>query len=232
MGRNFWFEDWWPVELLCLIGLVVLTLAVIGLLRSRARRTRSRAGAMRRRLKTLGFSALAVLGLLTMIGAALFLFQFGSYHTLSEWEVVARVRCSPRGSLGQFNLRYTTLARGKERASRNFEFYGDRWALRADFVEWKGFVRRLGIQRSFKITRLSGVYERQSDYLERPVTDLTLGRGSDRVWLRARKGHFSWPLRHFIRGVYTSVVSSSPAPDELFDIVGTKDGLAARKVTY
>ena len=232
MGRTFWFDDWWPVEALAALGLVVLIAAVIGLLRTRAGARRGRRRSARSLLKRASLSFLALLGFLTVIASVVFLFQFGSYHILTEWEVVARVACGKRGALQQFDLQYSTLARGKDRTSRHYEVYGNRWALRADFVQWKGLLRRLGYDRSFKITRLSGAYDREQDYLERPVTSLTLGRGSDRFWIRSHKGGIPWIYRPFIEAVYTSSVSHEPTPGDVYDVVGTKDGLGLRKVDY
>lgn len=232
MGRTFWFDDWWPIEALAAVGLILLIVGVILLLQTRALTRHHRRRSARSALKQLALSALALLGFLAVIASVVFLFRFGSYHRLTEWEVVARVECGKQGALKQFDLQYSTLARGKERTSRQYEVYGDRWALRADFVQWKGLIRRLGYDRSFKITHLSGVYQRDQDYLERPVTSLTLGRGSDRFWIRWHKGGIPWIYRPFIDSVYTCSLSHEPTSGDIYDIVGAKEGLGLRKVNY
>ncbi len=224
-AKNFWIEDWWPVLLIGVLSFGWLLFSVISILSGRRKRQRSIV------LLTLLIASIPV-ALSTLVLAALFLIEFGAYHTLTEWEVVARVRSGGRGRYGEFKLNYTALANGQERGSRAFDVYGDSWAVRADFVRWKPFLRRLGLTRSFRFSHLRGIYQREQDYLEHPLTSQTIGRGTDRIWQRAHGGQTPWPFRYFIESAYTAAVSAPLTSTDLYDIIGAKEGLALRKVDY
>jgi hypothetical protein len=224
-AKNFWIEDWWPVLLIAILSFGWLLFSIISILSGRHQRKKNRAV-----LALLAASMPVTLAAVVL--AALFLIEFGAYETLTEWGVVARVKCGTRGRYGEFKLNYTALAKGQERGSRTFDVYGDAWAVRADFVRWKPFMRHLGLTRSFKFSRLDGIYERKQDYLEHPLTSETIGRGTDRIWLRARNRETPWPFRYFIDSVYTATVSARTSSTDLYDVIGTKEGLALRKVTY
>lgn len=224
-AKNFWIEDWWPVLLVALLSFGWLLFSVVSVLSGRYKR--------QKRTAVLALLAASIpVALSTLVLAALFLIEFGAYETLVEWGVVARVKCGTRGHYGEFKLNYTALAKGQERATRTFDVYGDAWAVRADFFRWKPFMRRLGLTRSFKFSRLDGVYHRKQDYLEHPLTNETIGRGTDRIWLRAHGGQSPWPFRYFIDSAYTATVAAPTSSTDLYDVIGTKEGLALRKVDY
>ncbi len=223
-AKPFYIEDWWPVVAVSLVALIAFILSVIALLRNRAGRRRSGGHAV---FTIVGFAAFAVFGL-----GSLLILQFRDYHTLIEWEVVGRVKCGPRGKSRMFPLHLTLLADGKDRATHVLEVYGDRWKIGADVVEWKGFMRYLGLTRSFRLARLDGIYDREQDYLERPVTIRRLGAGSDKVWVRFHKGNRPWPYRYFVRSAYTATISMTPDKDTAYDVVGQKLGLGLRRVDY
>ena len=236
-AKPFYFEDWWLVLVLTALALIVLVLVTIGTLRSRRGPIGSgdNGGRGRGGRWLLGQSVRLIAGLASLailVAGSLLLLHFHDYHNLVEWEVVGRVKCGPQAKSGMFPLHFTFLANGQDRATRVFEVYGDQWKIGADVVEWNAFMRHLGLTRSFRLARLDGLYDRERDYLERPVTIKRLGQGSDRVWVRFHKGQRPWPYRYFIRSVYTTDVSNIPVPDTLFDVVGQKQGLALRKVDY
>ncbi len=224
-AKSFWIDDWWPVLLIGVLSFGWLLFSVISVLSGRHKQKKPML-----LLALLAASIPVVLS--TLILSALFLIEFGAYHTLTEWEVVARVKSGGRGRYGEFKLNYTALAGGQERGSRAFNVYGDSWAVRADFVRWKPFLRRLGLIRSFKFSHLRGIYQREQDYLEHPLTSEVIGRGTDRIWQRAHGRQTPWPLRYFIESAYTAAVSAPLTSTDLYDIVGTKEGLALRKVDY
>jgi len=224
-AKNFWIEDWWPVLLIAVLSFGWLLFSVISVLSARHKR--------RKRMVLLAPLAASIpVAISTLVLAVLFLVEFGAYHHLTEWEVVARVKSGARGRYGAFKLNYTALASGQDRGSRAFDVYGDSWEVRADFVRWKPFLRRLGLTRSFKFSRLQGVFQREQDYLEHPLTNETIGHGTDRIWQRAHGGQTPWPFRYFIESAYTATVSAPLTSTDLFDIIGTKEGLALRKVDY
>ncbi len=224
-AKNFWIEDWWPVLLIALLSFGWLLFSVISVLSARHKR-------QKRGLLLVPLAASIPVVFCTLVLAALFLVEFGAYHGLTEWEVVARVKSGTRGRYGEFKLSYTALAGGQDRGSRTFDVYGDSWAVRADFVRWKPFMRHLGLTRSFKFSKLEGVYRRKQDYLEHPLTNETIGRGTDRIWLRAHHGETPWPFRYFIDSAYTAQISAPLTSTDLYDVIGTKEGLALRKVDY
>jgi len=224
-AKNFWMEDWWPVLVIAVLSFGWLLFSVIFVLSARHKRRK-------RTALLVPLVASIPVALSTLVLAALFLIEFGAYHQLTEWEVVARVKSGSRGRHGESKLKYTALANGQERGSRDFDIYGDSWAVRADFVRWKPFMRHLGLTRSFKFSRLHGVFQREQDYLEHPLTSETIGRGTDRIWQRAHAGQTPWPFRYFIEAAYTATVSAPTTSTDLYDIIGTKEGLALRKVDY
>ncbi|MFB3906016.1 MAG: hypothetical protein ACE15E_21435 [Acidobacteriota bacterium] len=224
-AKNFWIEDWWPVLAIAVLSFGWLLFSVIAVLSGRRKR--------QKRIVLLTVLAASIpVALSTLVLAALLLIEFGAYHTLTEWEVVARVQSGSRGRYGGFKLSYTALAGGQERGSKAFDVYGDSWMVRADFVRWKPFMRHLGLTRSFKFSRLQGVFERQQDYLEHPLTNEVIGRGTDRIWRRAHGRQTPWPFRYFIESAYTAQVSAPTTSTDLYDIIGTKEGLAVRIVDY
>jgi hypothetical protein len=93
-------------------------------------------------------------------------------------------------------------------------------------------MRYLGLRRSFRIVRVKGLYDRERDYLEQPVTSEPIGGGSDRVWLRLHAGERRWPYHYFVKSVYRTSVSGAPTPDYLLDVIGAVDGLALRKAAF
>jgi hypothetical protein len=224
-AKNFWIEDWWPVLLIAIVSFGWLLFSVISVLSARHKR--------QKRIALVALLAASIpVAMSTLILAALFLIEFSAYHGLTEWEVVARVKSGGRGRHGESKLNYTALANGQERGSRAFDVYGDSWSVRADFVRWKPFMRHLGLTRSFRFSRLQGVYQREQDYLEHPLTNEAIGRGTDRIWQRAHGGQTPWPFRYFIESAYTASVSGPMTSADLYDIIGTKEGLALRKVDY
>jgi hypothetical protein len=226
-GKSFWFDAWWPVVVIAGLAFVIFLLGVILLLWAhsapRGRRRRSLAPAV--------FGILSLTGLAVALTGGVLLFQFGSYRKLNEWEVVARISCSARGRIGDYDIEYISLAAGKVHNSRRYGAFGDRWSLGADVIEWAGPLRPLGLHRSIKITQIEGVYDRAQDYLERPVT--RLGSGSDRFALKVRQANRPpWPYCYLVRSAYTTSVSQEPVPGELFDVIGTRDGLALRPAAF
>lgn len=226
-AKPFYIEDWWPVLALTVVALVIFTIAVISLLRSRARGRGGRHAIRQWLLVIVGIASFGLFGT-----GSLVILQFRDYHTLVEWEVVGRVKCGAQNKSRMFPLHFTLLANGQDQSTRILEVYGDQWKIGADVVEWKSFMRHLGLTRSFRLARLDGVYNRERDYLERPVTIERLGAGSDKVWVRFHKGHRPWPYCYFIQSVYTTNVSNRPVVDTLYDVVAQKQGLALRKVDY
>jgi len=224
-AKNFWIEDWWPVLLIALLSFGWLLFSVISVLVQRHKRRK-------RMLFVVPIAASIPVAIAILVLAVLFLVEFGAYHGLTEWEVVARVKSGGQGRYGAFKLDYTALAGGQDRGSKAFEVYGDAWAVRADFVRWKPFMHRLGLTRSFKFSRLHGVFEREQDYLEHPLTNEAIGRGTDRIWQRAHNGQVPWPFGYFIESAYAATVSAPLTSADLYDIIGTKEGLALRKVDY
>ncbi len=226
-AKSFYIEDWWPVLAIAAVALIVFILAVIRFLASRD----PRQGGGRKRLRQVVLAGLGLASLVVAGAGTLLLLQFRDYHTLIEWEVVGRVKCGAQARSGMFPLYFTSLAGGQDRATRVFEVYGDGWKIGTDVVEWKPFMRHLGLTRSFRLARLDGTYDRERDYLERPVTIKRLGAGSDKVWVRFHKGQRPWPFCYFIQSVYTTDVSNRPV-GALYDVIGQKQGLALRKVDY
>ncbi|RPJ49756.1 MAG: hypothetical protein EHM23_36275 [Acidobacteria bacterium] len=225
-AKNFWIEDWWPVLLIALLSFGWLLFSVISVLSASQKRRRKRVVF----LSLLAASVPVALSILAL--TILFLVELGAYHGLTEWEVVARVQSGGRGRFGESKLRYTALAGGQERGSKAFDVYGDSWTVRADFIRWKPFMRHLGLTRSFKFSRLQGVYQREQDYREHPLTSETIGRGTDRIWQNAHGGQTPWPFGYFIESAYTASVTAPVTSTDLYDIIGTKEGLALRKVDY
>jgi hypothetical protein len=224
-AKNFWIEDWWPVLLIGVLAFGWLLFSVISVLSARHKK--------QKRILLLTLLTASTPVALSFLGLALlFLIEFGAYHTLTEWEVVARVKSGHMGRYGEHKLIYTALAGSQERGSRELDVYGDSWAVRADFVRWKPFVRYLRLTRSFKLSYLRGVYQHQQDYLEHPLTSEVIGRGTDRIWQKAHVGQTPWPFRYFIESAYTVEVSGSTSSTDIYDIIGTKEGLALRKVDY
>ncbi|HXK62216.1 MAG TPA: hypothetical protein PLP42_20205 [Acidobacteriota bacterium] len=224
-AKSFWIDDWWPILLIGLLSLGLLIFCVISLLAARRKPGRRSARLF------LVFPSIPV-ALVLIVTSAVLLFQFGSYRKLTEWEVLARIQPGTPGKYGEFKLTYTALANGQERGSRALDMFGDFWELRADVIRWKSFMRPLGFNRSLKLTRLRGVFCREQDYLEHPLTDEVIGKGTDRVWLRARQGEAPWPYCYFIDSVYTSTVRGELTSPDLYDIIGAKEGLGLRKVDY
>ncbi|RPI24489.1 MAG: hypothetical protein EHM61_16980 [Acidobacteria bacterium] len=224
-ARNFWIGDWWPVLAIGLVSFGLLLFGAIGLLSARRK-----PGRYVLHSAVLAASIPVTFSLLVL--SVLFLVQFGSYHTLVEWEVLARVKAGTQSRYGAFKVIYTALASGQERGTRTLDLYGDAWAVRADVIRWKPFMRYLGYDRSLKFTRLQGVFRREQDYLEHPRTNETIGKGTDRIWLRAHRQQAPWPFRYFIESAYTTSVSGSTSSPDLYDIVGTKEGIGLRKVDY
>jgi len=227
-AKPFYIEDWWPVVAVTLVALIAFILAVIALLRSRAG---GRRGGWHR-IRQAGFSLLSLASFAVFGLGSLLILQFRDYHTLTEWEVVGRVKCGPQEKSRMFPLHLTLLANGKDRATHVLDVYGDRWKIGADVIEWKPFMRHLGLTRSFRLARLDGIYHREQDYLERPVTIRRLGAGSDKVWVRLHGGNRPWPYRCFVRSAYTTTISMAPDTDTAYDVVSQKLGLGLRKVDY
>jgi hypothetical protein len=225
--KSFWLDAWWPVMLVIGLAFVSFLVGLILLLRARTQTRGGRQG----RAVPLTLGALSLFGLMIALTGTIFLFQFGSYRKLSEWEVVARVKCGPRGRIGEYDLEFSLLAGGKVHHSRRYEVFGDRWSLKADVIEWRAPLRALGLHRSIKIIQIESVYDRERDYLERPVT--RLGKGSDRVATKLRQGRrAAWPHRYLVRSAYLTTLSQEPVAEELLDLVGTRDGLALRPAAF
>jgi hypothetical protein len=117
----------------------------------------------------------------SVFGMCLFLgFFLRSYHAFTYERPVSEIICEP---LDAGKASRITLIQYRPRVSRQFLIRGDQWMIEGDILKWDNWLRFLGLDTRYRLTRLRGRYILTEQETREQPTVYSLARDeNDPLW--------------------------------------------------
>jgi hypothetical protein len=166
--------------------------------------------------------------LLSLFAFAISKLYLNSYKLLLDRELVAIVECAkiPKSNKSVLNVEF--FVNKKPSKKQTFDFNADEWVIESRIIKWKPLLGLFGIQRYYKLERLSSRYLdiKKEKTLPRLVYDIA--DKPDMFWLFIYKYQKYLP---FIDAVYGNSAFIQYVPDAKYYVYMTSTGLMIKDVS-
>ncbi|MBU1086331.1 MAG: hypothetical protein KKD05_02310 [Candidatus Omnitrophica bacterium] len=155
-------------------------------------------------------------------------FYLNSYKLLLERELVAIVVCDKATQSNQLVLNIEFFNNNQSAKKQTFNFNADEWVIESRIIKWKPLLGFFGMQRYYKLERLSGRYLDIEKEKALPRLVYNIADKPDRLWMFFYKYQKCFP---FIDAVYGNSAFVQYVPDARYNVYMTATGLMIKDVT-
>lgn len=178
--------------------------------------------------KNMMLALLTVCALFSIFTLFLAKIYLNSYKLLLERELVAIVECAENHKSKQPVLNIEFYANTDKAKKQTFKFNADEWVIESRIIKWKPLLGLFGMQRYYKLERLSGRYLDIEQERTLPRLVYNIADKPDRLWFFLYKYQKCFP---FIDAVYGNSTFIQYVPGAQYHVYMTATGLMIKDVT-
>ncbi|MBU1043992.1 MAG: hypothetical protein KJ915_06295 [Candidatus Omnitrophica bacterium] len=166
--------------------------------------------------------------LFSLVTLMLSKFYLNSYKLLLERELVAIVSCDKAAKSNQSVLNIEFFNNNQSAKKQTFNFDADEWVIESRIIKWQPLLGFFGMQRYYKLERLSGRYFDIESEKSLPRLVYDIADKPDRLWMFLYKFQKCFP---FIDAVYGNSAFIPYVPEGRYNVYMTATGLMIKDVT-
>ncbi len=179
-------------------------------------------------LKNIALVILTLSVLFSLFTLMLSKFYLNSYRLLIERELVAIVACDKVPETNNQVLNIEFFDDKEKSRKQTFEFNADEWVIESRIIKWKPLMGLFGMQRYYKLERLSGRYIDIEKEKTQPRLVYAIEAKPDRLWRFIYKYQKCFP---FIDAVYGNSAFINYVADGKYNVYMTATGLMIKDIT-
>jgi hypothetical protein len=178
-------------------------------------------------LKNIILVVLTISAVISIFGLFISKFYLSSYRLVTKRELVAIVECVKDADKKTI-LQVEYYPGSEISTKKTYEFNADEWVIEGRIVKWKPLLGVFGVDRYYKLERLSGRYIDIEKEKTMPRLVYAISKSPDRFWLFLYKYQKCLP---FIDAVYGNSAFIRFEPQKKYNVYMTSTGFMIKDVT-